>query len=532
MLLPQNIEVIANPDNNITWFVREGRAVDVIDEKDAWIAGYSGMTATGEQSRLNAGHCVGTGDFEIFARVKIDDISKNNASLMFDAAGALETGELIFVREGNVVVRGFFFGDRTQRVCPVDGLIHQGEWFDVNILRVGDIVTFKIAGETVWTMRYENERPFGKLTLKPGQSIMTVYEFGLKGLTTPIQEWIPRLERNYPIRGDGQVDLFSGGEDGYHTYRIPAIVKANSGALLAFAEGRKYSAKDHGDVDIVLRRSEDSGHTWQSLQLVYGESGFITIGNPVPLVDKHTGRVWLFFCRDNKDVLVTYSDDEGVTWQSPIDLTSTLKLDDWGSWYATGPCHGIQLSNGRLIVPANHGLSERQGTRPHMIYSDDHGTTWEIGGIIDTKGNETTIAEIEDNRIYVNMRSSGHNNNKPYCRKVTYSFDGGDTFEDTFYDYELIGSICQGSVLGIRHTDGSNVLLFSNPKSQRRERMTVRASRDNGKNWSKGLTIYEGSSAYSDLVQISEDSLALLFERDLYRTISFVTFSPEEAMNK
>ncbi|MBL7041815.1 MAG: exo-alpha-sialidase, partial [Pirellulaceae bacterium] len=98
-----------------------------------------------------------------------------------------------------------------------------------------------------------------------------------------------------------QIDVYVSGQDGYHTFRIPSIVVTNSGTLLAFCEGRKTSQSDHGDVDLVLKRSTDGGRMWGPMQLIYedGGSAKITIGNPTVVVDRQTGTVWLAFCRDN-----------------------------------------------------------------------------------------------------------------------------------------------------------------------------------------------------------------------------------------
>ena len=81
-----------------------------------------------------------------------------------------------------------------------------------------------------------------------------------------------------------KTDVFISGTDGYHTYRIPAIVTTPEGTLLAFCEGRKTSRSDHGDLDLVLRRSTDGGTTWAPMQIVYEEGGDarVTIGNPCP----------------------------------------------------------------------------------------------------------------------------------------------------------------------------------------------------------------------------------------------------------
>jgi sialidase-1 len=78
-----------------------------------------------------------------------------------------------------------------------------------------------------------------------------------------------------------RTDVFVSGTNGYHTYRIPAIVTTPKGTLLAFCEGRKTSRSDHGDLDLVLRRSTDGGKTWTPMQTVYEQGGDakVTIGN-------------------------------------------------------------------------------------------------------------------------------------------------------------------------------------------------------------------------------------------------------------
>lgn len=62
--------------------------------------------------------------------------------------------------------------------------------------------------------------------------------------------------------------VYQAGTNGYSCFRIPAIVKANNGDLLAFAEGRKNSCADAGDIDTVVKRSKDNGKTWSAPQIV------------------------------------------------------------------------------------------------------------------------------------------------------------------------------------------------------------------------------------------------------------------------
>ena len=84
-----------------------------------------------------------------------------------------------------------------------------------------------------------------------------------------------------------EIDVFIRGKDGYNTYRIPALLATAKGSLLAFCEGRRNSGKDHGDIDLILKRSMDNGETWSDQMVVHSEGGRaeITIGNPCPVID-------------------------------------------------------------------------------------------------------------------------------------------------------------------------------------------------------------------------------------------------------
>src|SRR5690606_38595533 len=134
---------------------------------------------------------------------------------------------------------------------------------------------------------------------------------------------------------------------GYHTYRIPSLVVTRQGTRLAFCEGRKAGRGDAGDIDLLLRRSTASGRTWSEQQVVHGEGGDAktTIGNPGPLGGQPTGTVWLSCCRDNDRVFMTHSTDGGQGWTQPREITADVKRDTW-DWYATGPGHGIQITQG------------------------------------------------------------------------------------------------------------------------------------------------------------------------------------------
>lgn len=326
-------------------------------------------------------------------------------------------------------------------------------------------------------------------------------------------------------------DVYISGQGGYHTYRIPALLTAANGDLLAFAEGRKTSRADHGDVDLVLRRSSDGGRTWSPLQLVHEEGGEqkITIGNPCPVLDRQTGTIHLPFTRDNDRVLITTSRNHGATWSKPIDLTSQVKRANW-TWYATGPGNGIQLRDGkhagRLIIPCDHRVGSvsdrRASTRSHIIYSDDHGASWRIGGVTDFRMNECAVVERADGRLVLNMRSNRGKNQ----RAESFSDDGGLTFTPPRDQPTLIEPVCQASLIRLRKS-GDNVFAFSNPASRNRERLTVRLSPDGGETWPRSLVLFAGSAAYSSMTELSNGDIGVLFERSNYGQISFLRLNRE-----
>jgi sialidase-1 len=356
--------------------------------------------------------------------------------------------------------------------------------------------------------------------------------------------------------GPVQVQVFQSGKEGYHTFRIPAIVRTTNGTLLAFAEGRKNGGDDTGAIDLVLKRSFDNGRTWGPLQRV-GDGGANTFGNPTPVVDGHMGRIVLLTTHNDgmvteaqilagtvKDrrVFVQESADNGATWSAAREITSIVKRPAW-RYYATGPVHGIQLSRGahagRLIAPCNHSTTNSSGSPvwgAHLLYSDDGGATWRIGATDSPNNgpvhpNECAVVELSDGRVYAVARSeeggaAGH-------RAVACSRDAGLSFEVPFaIDASLVSPVVQGSVLRYSAIDQggtANRILFSAPGDPaRRARMTIRSSFDETRSWSAGKVIYDGPSAYSDMVKLPDGLVGLLFESGIkhpYERIMFVALS-------
>jgi len=327
--------------------------------------------------------------------------------------------------------------------------------------------------------------------------------------------------------------LFESGTDGYECFRIPAIVTSTRGTVLAFAEGRKKGCSDTGDIDLVMKYSEDHGESWSKLIVIW-DDGENVCGNPAPVLDEATGNIYLLSTwnlgvdheqeiiqgksRDTRRVFVMSSEDDGQNWSEAREITASVKQENW-TWYATGPCHGIQLKQGphkgRLLIPCDHIEAATKKYFSHSIYSDDHGRSWELGGSTpQDQVNECTLAELSDGRVLLNMRNYDRTQKN---RKVAFSEDGGHSWGDIVSDKALIEPICQASMLMVySEEDKTDVLLFLNPAdTERRQNLSLRSSMDDGASWSGCLVIHQGPAAYSDLAQLSGGSIACLYEAGL-----------------
>lgn len=357
--------------------------------------------------------------------------------------------------------------------------------------------------------------------------------------TSPVAEPKP-----VPITDSGNSGynhIFKSNEGGYYCFRIPAIVKTKSGTLLAFAEARKNNCGDEGDIDMVVKRSSDKGKTWSALQLIWSDAEN-TCGNPAPVVEEVSGKIHLLMSwnlgtddigtinsgtsKDTRRVYKTSSTDDGLTWASPKEITADVKLASWG-WYATGPGHGLQISNGaykgRLVIPCDN-IERGSGRKgySHIIYSDDHGESWKLGGVTPPIGlnpNESTVAELADGRLILNMRVSNNNN----LRMKSISADGGLTWSTPVDALSLVDPVCQGSMINVTIA-GQHTLFFSNPSSITRTNMTIKSSTDGGNTWPKAYSVYLGMSAYSDLVMIEENKLGILYEAGVSRYSDGIAF--------
>ena len=345
-------------------------------------------------------------------------------------------------------------------------------------------------------------------------------------------------------------DLFTVGDDpAYNIYHIPGIVVTAKGTVLAWCEARKRPAgvSDWDDIRILLRRCSDDGKSWSApksiahvegpkrknpfaLRMKNVDPADVTYNNPVLIADRD-GTVHMLFCLEYERAFYQRSDDDGLSWSKPVEITATFdafKKDYAWKVLATGPNHGIQLKTGRLVVPV--WLSTGEGGNAHRpsvtatIYSDDQGETWKSGDIAVPctdewiNPNETVAIELNDGRVMLNVRSES----KAHRRLVVTSPDGATNWSTPKFDDALLEPICMGGIVRYHH-GGQSLILFSNPhnldnakgkaepgKNRDRKNLSVKLSRDEGGTWAVNKLLEDGPSAYSDLA-VTKDGTILCF---------------------
>ncbi|MDQ2719226.1 MAG: glycoside hydrolase [Bacteroidota bacterium] len=351
------------------------------------------------------------------------------------------------------------------------------------------------------------------------------------------------------------IPVFVSGTEGYKSFRIPAIVKAKNGDLLAFCEGRVNGGSDFGNIKIVSKISSDEGKTWSALQIVASNDS-LQAGNPAPIVDLTDtrfpkGRIFLFYNTGNghemelrkgkghRDIFYKTSIDNGKTWSASTDITLQVNKinqpdinplwnfkEDWRT-YANTPGHALQFHEGkykgRIYVAANHSSGnpkpELRDYQAHGYFTDDHGITFHLSKTVPFEGsNESTAAQLTNNSLMMNSR-----NQTGKYRVVSLSKDGGENWDTTFVDHNLPDPICEGSLLNVGTKDRKSILAFcNNVDKNNRDSLTLRISFDEGKTWEKNILIEQKNTGYSDIVKLSQYKTGVLYEADDYKEIKFM----------
>ncbi len=367
-------------------------------------------------------------------------------------------------------------------------------------------------------------------------------------------------------------------QDRYHTFRIPGMIVLPEGTILAFAEGRRGRGHDprrdeNAPIDIVMRRSADSGTTWQPLTVI--ESGFrpdgelCDFGDPTPVFDQATKTLFLFYGQwaDKGPIFPAHgqnvapsagdhtlwmrsSSDFGQSWSERRQLIypdSPAQTSDGLYWrfVEPGPGNGIQLKwqtedsrNGRLVVPMKRaGSSTPDGkaqTNSFVYFSDDHGETWQLGDLAPgPQGNEDEIVELTDGRLLLDTRP-----NEGDYRLRHISSDGGATWGP-----ERTGGVALPRVdasmarySARREGQDRDRVLFSAPRGEKglnRNNITVWTSYDEGQTFGNPIGFNQGFAAYSVVARLADGTIGLLVEtqgdtQEQYGAITFYRYDLAE----
>jgi hypothetical protein len=309
-------------------------------------------------------------------------------------------------------------------------------------------------------------------------------------------------------------------------FRIPALRRTKSGALIAFAEASgaaRNIAKGILDHGIVARISADgSGHnsSWGKIFKVayaYPEANE-SFANPSPVVDLKTGTIFLHLCRGQEGIdadfaaLVTSSSDSGHTWSARTSLNATLKVPGTG-WYGPGPGGGTQLPTGRLITLAEEStpIAKTRTTFGAVpIYSDDTGDSWHRAAYVPVLDNrshgtgEPSVSLLGNSSVDLVMVGRGE---KAPIIGFSTSHDAGMTWRETTLLSEIPSPGCQHSISGMHGGVGVLITSPTCPNAQcialgtRADLQVFHASAASGfKDWSSLGTLDPGLAGYTSLL--------------------------------
>jgi len=336
-------------------------------------------------------------------------------------------------------------------------------------------------------------------------------------------------------------DVFTSGQDGYAMYRIPAIETAPDGSLLAFAEARKHNGGDPGtpdnDIDLVLKRSTDGGQTWSPMKVIEDPGELWSAANAATIVDRRSKRVWVLYLRskpgrdtdtarpgtDDMQSLARYSNDCGVTWSEPVDISAAARDMNDAGWHSSviGPGGAIQTRKGRLLAPAWKAIHYNT----LAVFSDDHGRTWQRGQLVPGGdwGNECQVVELADGRILMDIRQ-----NSGLHRWLSTSSDGGQTWSQPRPGEAVSPVACAIQRYTLKSArDDRNRIVWTGPKGPGRKTLVIRVSYDEGETFTGERVISDELAAYSDLTILRDKTIGVLWERGDYRFITFTRLNRE-----
>lgn len=341
--------------------------------------------------------------------------------------------------------------------------------------------------------------------------------------------------------------LFQPGDYNSTNYRIPGVVTAKDGSIVAVTDKRKYNQGDlPEDIDIVCRRSTDGGHTWSEPYTIaqgtgynhgFGDCVLAWTNDDNGLIAGFVGGVGLWNSTPSNPIrsYIARSYDNGQTWTEPEDITdfifgSNCVVPEHRTWRASffGSGNGLITSTGRIMFVAAIRETTAQSLSNYAVYSDDNGITWHVSGRASVSGDEAKVTELVDGRILMSIRHNGK-------RWYNISNDGGETWQSSTSTWnDITAPACNGDM--IRYTSvnqgfNKNRLLHSVPFGSSRTDVSVYISYDEGETWPVRKCIVPYSSAYSSLCVLPDGTIGLYVEEEYpgnsgYSTV-FYNFSLE-----
>ena len=322
--------------------------------------------------------------------------------------------------------------------------------------------------------------------------------------------------------------LLQPGDYNSTNYRIPAVITAKDGSIVAVTDKRKYNEGDlPEDIDIICNRSTDGGHTWSEPYTIalgtgvnhgFGDCALAWSNDDNGLIAGFVGGPGLWYSTPSNPIrtYICKSYDNGQTWTEPEDITHFIFGDnciipEQRTWRASffGSGNGLRTSTGRIMFVAAIRENTAQVLYNHAVYSDDNGQTWHVSGRASTSGDEAKVTELVDGRILMSIRHAGN-------RWYNISEDGGETWQPTTSTwYDITAPACNGDM--IRYTSENqghdkNRLLHSVPYGNSRTDVTVYVSYDEGETWPVKKCIVPYSSAYSSLCILPDGTIGLYVE--------------------